>query len=726
MPQVAKSPILSQQRLLEAINDGGYRYTSSYTNYPVTKNSSDAGDPLRGECDWIANTEGGTQPNVNLNPDTPYKIEFIKSSSPTRSIFYMQCTTAVDRTKYGFHCPLTEIAIGTAFQRKNDIYIDYDVQSGTIDLWAESLGPIGQSPSYNDFFGDNNWLLPHNRESYCQARNCSSSLPDYFVAAQFPASIQTGPFSLTAKDITILSGLTWDFHGVTLKFPSSKKLVNNGTLYANGTTFTASGTSWSGLYFASGSNGVLASVIVDKAQSYGGGAIHINNASPTIWYSTIKNCSGACSGIYVSNGSPFLYRNTIQGNTTHGISLYNSSTSIVQNNITANTTSGNAAVRCDYYSTPLFGYASSPYFEGRNTLTGAYYGVYAEDNATCHVGVSSSLAYNNRFLSNTYDAYTSGSGAIVAKYAWWGEYPPTVSQIVGNVTYSSYLSSDPGDAFKAGGEMPVVIVAPNDLLVQAIELRHQGDYSGAISLLQQILSQAPDVREGQRVLIELGQIERARRDGTLLGLLNSHAQLGSPLRVVAMEVLLGLYAEAGDVASAEEIIEILLHDYAGTNHALNARLMQFYLHLDSGDLASARALLAELELEDVADESVKAARWLLYLEGVVEEPRVSQVEPIIAEASNSKNAEGMTLSVVSYPNPFNPVTMIRYELPKADAVKLVVYDVLGRAVATLAEGLQEAGTHEVAFEASRLPSGPYVYRLEVGGAVHTGTMLLLK
>ena len=120
-------------------------------------------------------------------------------------------------------------------------------------------------------------------------------------------------------------------------------------------------------------------------------------------------------------------KNTIQGNAKHGVSLYNGSANLIKNNITANTSTGNTAVRCDYYATPLFGYASSPYFEGRNTMTGAYYGVYAEDNASPDVGVSSSLAYNNRFVSNTKDAYTTSGADIVAKYAWWGENPPASS-----------------------------------------------------------------------------------------------------------------------------------------------------------------------------------------------------------------------------------------------------------------------------------------------------------
>ena len=80
----------------------------------------------------------------------------------------------------------------------------------------------------------------------------------------------------------------------------------------------------------------------------------------------------------------------------------------------------------------------------------------------------------------------------------------------------------------------------------------------------------------------------------------------------------------------------------------------------------------------------------------------------------------------NYPNPFNPQTTIRFDVPEAAYVKLVVYDVLGRQVRVLVDGTREAGTHEVTFEASTLPSGMYLYRLDTPAGSFTGSMLLLK
>ena len=80
----------------------------------------------------------------------------------------------------------------------------------------------------------------------------------------------------------------------------------------------------------------------------------------------------------------------------------------------------------------------------------------------------------------------------------------------------------------------------------------------------------------------------------------------------------------------------------------------------------------------------------------------------------------------AYPNPFNPQTTIRYDVPESAQVRLAVYDVLGRQVRVLVDGTREAGTHEVTFDASSLPSGVYVYRIEPGSYAATRTMLLMK
>mgnify|MGYP006173141325 CR=1 FL=1 len=80
----------------------------------------------------------------------------------------------------------------------------------------------------------------------------------------------------------------------------------------------------------------------------------------------------------------------------------------------------------------------------------------------------------------------------------------------------------------------------------------------------------------------------------------------------------------------------------------------------------------------------------------------------------------------NYPNPFNPATVIPFTLSEGAHVTLKVYDALGREVATLVEGFRAPGTHRVTWRADGLPSGPYLYRLDVAGRPQSRTLVLQK
>lgn len=80
----------------------------------------------------------------------------------------------------------------------------------------------------------------------------------------------------------------------------------------------------------------------------------------------------------------------------------------------------------------------------------------------------------------------------------------------------------------------------------------------------------------------------------------------------------------------------------------------------------------------------------------------------------------------NYPNPFNPSTTIRYSLAKAGRVKLSVYNITGALTSVLVSGVQKAGTYDVAFNAGRLASGVYYYRLTAEGFTDTKKMLFVK
>ena len=107
------------------------------------------------------------------------------------------------------------------------------------------------------------------------------------------------------------------------------------------------------------------------------------------------------------------------------------------------------------------------------------------------------------------------------------------------------------------------------------------------------------------------------------------------------------------------------------------------------------------------------------------------------KTTSSKEVE-LTLAPVvfdleqNYPNPFNPTTTIRYSLPSQSRVNISVYDILGNKTGELVNSVKEAGSYDAEFNAGRLASGIYLYKIEVNSIVgsqnfsSTKKMLFLK
>jgi hypothetical protein len=95
---------------------------------------------------------------------------------------------------------------------------------------------------------------------------------------------------------------------------------------------------------------------------------------------------------------------------------------------------------------------------------------------------------------------------------------------------------------------------------------------------------------------------------------------------------------------------------------------------------------------------------------------VPKEEPVPQEYTLSQN----------YPNPFNPTTKIEFSIPKQSIVVLKVFNILGQEVATLVSDTKAAGHYSVDFDASKLASGAYVYRLTAGNVVMVNKMMFVK
>ncbi len=99
-------------------------------------------------------------------------------------------------------------------------------------------------------------------------------------------------------------------------------------------------------------------------------------------------------------------------------------------------------------------------------------------------------------------------------------------------------------------------------------------------------------------------------------------------------------------------------------------------------------------------------------------------KPVIIAQNNTQPTSFRLFQ--NFPNPFNPTTVIKYQIPDAGNINLKVYDILGREIATLVNEFIEAGPHEVVWDAANYPSGVYVYKLTSGNQYEMKKMLLIK
>jgi subtilisin-like proprotein convertase family protein len=105
--------------------------------------------------------------------------------------------------------------------------------------------------------------------------------------------------------------------------------------------------------------------------------------------------------------------------------------------------------------------------------------------------------------------------------------------------------------------------------------------------------------------------------------------------------------------------------------------------------------------------------------------RITSTSTLTGTETNVTTVNDYKLSQ-NYPNPFNPSTKISFSIPKAGFTTLKIYDILGKEVATLINGMQTVGNHTIDFNASSLASGVYFYRLQSNDFVATKRMLLVK
>ena len=147
------------------------------------------------------------------------------------------------------------------------------------------------------------------------------------------------------------------------------------------------------------------------------------------------------------------------------------------------------------------------------------------------------------------------------------------------------------------------------------------------------------------------------------------------------------------------------------------------------DLFETKNIQQTIELNSIWDADSLSVVVFIQSMGsmtVYQSESISYNELIVTGLNNSNDNPNEFILEQNYPNPFNPTTVISYQLPVSGNVTLKVYDLLGREVATLVNEYNPAGSHEVKFDGSVLPSGIYFYRLTAGNYTAVKKLMLLK
>ena len=558
--------------------------------------------------------------------------------------------------------------------------------------------------------------------------------------------------------------------GKTLTISKNLKVQNNCQINVNGVLnagvsandrktierIGASGT-WNGIVFYSGSSGSVQYCDIKNATT----AITCNSTLPMIRYNNITDNG---TGIYVLNVgtvSNEISYNTIQNNTSRGISLYSASPKIYSNTISNNT----------YYG--ISTYQSSPYLYG-NTITGhsanglnfsyyssaklvpwnayGYYWGRGNNKIKNNTGSGISASYmSNLYLgSSPYGGYNSicnNTGtelsayyncAVTAQLNWWGAYPPNSSEFYpyqSTIDYTNALPTDPNPDPEQG-----MVRGPNGIsnsstinsvksdLEKAYNLQLDGKFAEAIAMYDSFINANSTDSKSALALVRIDECYKlSGKEGAanyLDNMIKTKANKNNELDVVSLELKNQYLIQDKRFEEAVTNFNKLAETYKTNKDVEKHSLFNAgYVYLTYlNDYKNASVKFAELAAKYPDDELVSESEYLL---GNLDannrqnlaSPNIYQSDlPVPTDYALDQN----------YPNPFNPSTTITYQLPKSGNVTLKIYDMLGKEVMTLVNEQKEMGRYSVQFNASSLASGMYVYQLRANDYTSTKKMLLLK
>jgi hypothetical protein len=429
-------------------------------------------------------------------------------------------------------------------------------------------------------------------------------------------------------------------------------------------------------------------------------------------------------GVYMFASNPLFHNNIIENNRGFGVLTEESSPRFGDylpndrgcNTIRNNTTGAESADLLAVGGEPFLG------FNENGEEFGGYNQVYSD-----HAGPPCIMRTEN-------GAY------IRAYYTWWGEdrdppRPELFCENDGKIDYSKPLSSEPQNCNSAFAQFSMSVDPEERLLNAAAAQRGRRNFAASLNAYSTFVSNRPNSRYASRALRELRQtyrdFRRVSRDSTmqrqLLNVLTNVANTHSSLDV--KRTALGLLAEehlsTRDWNRARTAWEQLRTNAGNTRFERNALHSLFAMSAYSlRDTSASLNILTVLRSRFPNDRLTRLAEMRYAALTRRRIPRLERAgapdQTLVVETPNEFKLHQ------NFPNPFNPSTTIKFQLPSDGLITLKVYDILGREVATLVNDQRAAGFYEIPFDASQFASGVYIYRMQSSDFVAVKRMMLLK
>ncbi len=454
-----------------------------------------------------------------------------------------------------------------------------------------------------------------------------------------------------------------------------------------------------------------------------------------------------------------------QGSTTlnGSISVTNSSYITISDLTMSNSLSENNSTWTRFYNATISGTTIANNYGGTMTEIGfvsasniaASFGVSAYggtgdfydsqvSNGDCAVYLTNSASYNvgsdNTFCSNGLDIYVTGGAYAYAISNLYSR--PLPSSISGNifVTGQNGVCSSP-KAIVVNNDQPAEQISPE---LKAIDEEY-------LTLLRKIHKDKEDNKYDAKNYTQDYQ--------QLIDAYKKLVNTGKDKDVIkaALSKISDLYNGQGDKMGLSNYIAELLSIGNLKTYEPYIKRYNIWNYVDNKDYSNSLKTADEVLSSANADQDLQAE--MLYEKGLIYKYYLGDkgkandmyasiiskypASPLTIFASNemgikpdysfkkaasgsNQNDKPAGYELNNYPNPFNPTTVISFNLKEKDHVTIIVFDILGKEVARLIDGIQLEGEHSISFDGSNLPSGMYIYQLKGSNFNITKKMLLLK